>query len=130
MVNELERSQNTFAVPLLETFKKLVQLVPQTQDVATLKLLMPTIRLACRIFFSLNAPGLTPVRNSWRCGICSFWDGRWPALGREEPRTGRRRQGGFARELMAPLRNIVTEEAAMLVHQQAGRFGATGKGGT
>lgn len=61
MVNELERSQNIFFTPLLETLKKLMALIPQTSDAASLKLLMSTLRLVCRIFFSLNAPGLTPV---------------------------------------------------------------------
>lgn len=34
------------------------------QDPATLKLLLSSVRLSFRIFFSLNAPGLTPVRGS------------------------------------------------------------------
>jgi len=64
MVHELEGSQNTFAVPLMETLKKLSALVPQTQDTPTVSLLLSSIRYANRIFFSLNAPGLTPLIES------------------------------------------------------------------
>mmetsp|Transcript_33790 Transcript_33790/g.100617 ORF Transcript_33790/g.100617 Transcript_33790/m.100617 type:complete len:935 (-) Transcript_33790:308-3112(-) len=61
MVHELEASQNVFATTLLETFVKLVQLLPTTGDVMQLRLLLSAIRFASRIFFSLNAPGLTPL---------------------------------------------------------------------
>lgn len=64
MVNELECSQNVFVVPLLETTKKLIAMLPQNADVSTLKMLLSSVRLACRIFFSLNAPGLTPLIES------------------------------------------------------------------
>ncbi len=63
MVAELEGSQNAFAAPLLETTKRLTALIGGgTSDLAALKLLLSAARYACRIFFSLNSPGLTPVR--------------------------------------------------------------------
>ncbi|KAG1661631.1 hypothetical protein FOA52_002861 [Chlamydomonas sp. UWO 241] len=61
MVHELEGSQNTFAVPLLETMVKLARMLPATSDASQLRLLLSAIRYANRIFFSLNAPGLTPL---------------------------------------------------------------------
>jgi hypothetical protein len=63
MVQELEQSQNVFAAPLLETTKRLGLMVPAAAaDVAALKQILSAARYAFRIFFSLNAPGLTPVR--------------------------------------------------------------------
>ncbi len=35
--------------------------LPQVQDPATMRTLLSSVRLVFRIFFSLNAPGLTPV---------------------------------------------------------------------
>ncbi len=35
--------------------------LPGIKDPTVLKLMLSSVRLACRIFFSLNAPGVTPV---------------------------------------------------------------------
>ena len=64
MVRELEGSQNVFATPLLDTMRKLsaaVSAMQQQGDMAVLRQLLSSVRYVCRIFFSLNAPGLTPV---------------------------------------------------------------------
>lgn len=49
---------------MLETTKKLSSILSQTVDLETLKLVLSASRYACRIFFSLNAPGLTPLIES------------------------------------------------------------------
>lgn len=54
--------------PLLEALKSLTQQVQGASpgDTATLKQLLGTARLALRTFFSMNSPGLTPVRALWQ----------------------------------------------------------------
>ena len=60
---ELQLSEH-FVVPLLEALKSLTQQVQAASpaDTAALKQLLGTARLALRTFFSMNSPGLTPVR--------------------------------------------------------------------
>ena len=60
---ELEYSQQLVR-PLLETLQKLVKQVQATapHDTTVLKQLLGSVRLALRVFFSLNSPGLTEVR--------------------------------------------------------------------
>ena len=58
---ELKYSQQLI-VPLWETLKKLsTELQANTGDVHAAKLTLSSIRLVCRIFYSLNSPGLTEV---------------------------------------------------------------------
>lgn len=65
LVNELEQAQNAFAPALLETVQKLAAMLPQAQaDIPSLKTLLSCTRLAYRVFFSLNHPGLTPLFES------------------------------------------------------------------
>lgn len=62
LVSELASTQDVFAAPALETLQKLSALVPeQNANLDALKLTLSSIRLLCRIFYSLNSPGLTPV---------------------------------------------------------------------
>ena len=59
---ELKYSQQLI-VPLWETLKKLSsELQANTGDVHAARLTLSSIRLVCRIFYSLNSPGLTEVR--------------------------------------------------------------------
>jgi hypothetical protein len=61
MVAELASSQNAFAGPLLATQKLLSAQLPQAADASVQRTILSSVRLAFRIFFSLNGPGLTPV---------------------------------------------------------------------
>lgn len=45
--------------------------LPQTLDPAALRILLSSVRLVFRIFFSLNAPGLTPVRVALFVYVCA-----------------------------------------------------------
>lgn len=61
---ELAYSQQLI-IPLWETLKKLSsELQANTGDVHAARLTLSSIRLVCRIFYSLNSPGLTEVRQS------------------------------------------------------------------
>lgn len=54
--------QDEFAPICLKTTKELVARLPSAAgEVDSLRALLAALRLCCRIFFSLNAPGLTPV---------------------------------------------------------------------
>uniref|UniRef100_A0A7S3VJD6 Importin N-terminal domain-containing protein n=1 Tax=Dunaliella tertiolecta TaxID=3047 RepID=A0A7S3VJD6_DUNTE len=64
MVQELAGSQEAFAPALLKTQMMLSAQLPQTVDPAALRTLLASVRLVFRIFFSLNAPGLTPLIES------------------------------------------------------------------
>ncbi|KAF5835999.1 cellular apoptosis susceptibility/chromosome segregation 1-like protein [Dunaliella salina] len=61
MVQELAGSQEVFAPALLKTQMMLSAQLPQTVDPTALRTLLSSVRLVFRIFFSLNAPGLTPL---------------------------------------------------------------------
>lgn len=56
--------QDVFAPISLKTTKELVSMLPAAAagDLDRLRALLAALRLCCRIFYSLNAPGLTPVR--------------------------------------------------------------------
>lgn len=57
--------QDVFAPVALQAMKQLAGLLPAAAaggDLERLKALLSAVRLLCRIFFSLNSPGLTPVR--------------------------------------------------------------------
>ncbi len=59
---ELKYSQQLI-VPLWETLKRLsVQLQSNSADLSRIKQILSSIRLVCRIFYSLNSPGLTQVK--------------------------------------------------------------------
>ena len=67
--SELELCEH-FVQPLLDALKGVVARLGATDqgDAAALKQLLLTARLALRIFFSMNSPGLTPVRPlCWSC---------------------------------------------------------------
>ncbi|KIZ00248.1 putative Exportin-2 [Monoraphidium neglectum] len=67
LVAELAASQDVFAAPALEALQKISKLVPQLAAQGQgdqLRLAVGTLRLLCRIFFSLNSPGLTPLFES------------------------------------------------------------------
>jgi hypothetical protein len=54
--------QDEFAPICLKTTKELVAMLPSAaRDLDRLRALLAALRLCCRIFYSLNAPGLTPV---------------------------------------------------------------------
>lgn len=62
LVHELEQTQNAFAPPLLATFLKLRPQVDSLQsNPEALRVVLSSVRLCCRIFYSLNSPGLTEV---------------------------------------------------------------------
>jgi hypothetical protein len=58
--------QDAFAPVALQAMKQLGGLLPAAAaaggDLERLKALLSAVRLLSRIFFSLNSPGLTPVR--------------------------------------------------------------------
>jgi hypothetical protein len=59
--------QDAFAPVALQALKQLAGLLPAAAagtDLERLKSLLSAVRLLCRIFLSLNSPGLTPVRGS------------------------------------------------------------------
>lgn len=52
--------------------KQLTALLPAAaagSDLEQLKSLLSAVRLLCRIFFSLNSPGLTPVGSRLACWV-------------------------------------------------------------
>jgi hypothetical protein len=54
--------QEAVAPVALKTTRELVALLPAAAgDIDRLRALLSALRLCCRIFYSLNAPGLTPV---------------------------------------------------------------------
>jgi hypothetical protein len=59
-------AQDEFAPVCLKTTKELVAMLPAAAagDMDRLRALLAALRLCCRIFYSLNAPGLTPVSSS------------------------------------------------------------------
>ncbi|WIA07912.1 hypothetical protein OEZ85_007391 [Tetradesmus obliquus] len=64
MIAELAASQDMFAPVALQAMKQLAGLLPAAAaggDLERLKALLSAVRLLCRIFFSLNSPGLTPL---------------------------------------------------------------------
>jgi hypothetical protein len=59
--------QDAFAPVALQAMKQLAGLLPAAAagaDLEPLKSLLSAVRLLCRIFLSLNSPGLTPVSSS------------------------------------------------------------------
>jgi len=61
-----------FAQPALDVVQRVGKMVPQLAAAGQpepLKTAVSTLRLLCRIFYSLNSPGLTPVRGL-RCLVC------------------------------------------------------------
>ena len=64
---ELRLSEH-FVAPLLEALTSVVKQIQAagSADVAALRQLLSTARLALRTWFSMNSPGLTPVRPPWR----------------------------------------------------------------
>ncbi|GAX80072.1 hypothetical protein CEUSTIGMA_g7510.t1 [Chlamydomonas eustigma] len=90
MVQELEHSQNVFAGPLLETTQRLGKMVSAAAaDVAALKQILLAARYAFRTFFSLNAPGLTPLMegqlDSWMAEFHTFLVYENPVLDESDP---------------------------------------------
>jgi hypothetical protein len=60
----------------LKTTQELVGMLPAAAgDLDRLRVLLSALRLCCRIFYSLNAPGLTPV-SSRACGVGLWTWGR------------------------------------------------------
>jgi len=54
--------QDAFAPIALKTIKELIAMLPAAgSDLDRLRAVLSALRLCCRIFYSLNAPGLTPV---------------------------------------------------------------------
>jgi exportin-2 (importin alpha re-exporter) len=79
LVRELEASQNAFAAPALRALQRLAadaRAQAAAGDAAALRVALSSARLACRVFYSLNAPGLTPLIESqlddW-FGAFHFW---------------------------------------------------------
>jgi exportin-2 (importin alpha re-exporter) len=79
LVRELESSQNAFAPPCLRALDRLAadaRAAAAAGDAHALRVALSSARLACRIFYSLNAPGLTPLIESqlddW-FGAFHFW---------------------------------------------------------
>lgn len=65
LVAELDASQRAFAPALLEAAQRLRPAVEAARDnTPLLRVLLSSARLAARIFYSLNSPGLTDVRSS------------------------------------------------------------------
>lgn len=66
LVSELAATQDEFAPVCLKTTKELVAMLPAAAagDMDRLRALLAALRLCCRIFYSLNAPGLTPLLES------------------------------------------------------------------
>ncbi len=55
--------QDAFAPVALATLQRLVARLPSVgSDLDALRALLGCARLLCRVFYSLNGPGLTPVR--------------------------------------------------------------------
>ena len=113
LVQELESSQNMFAGPLLDTLKKLSRQIPAClAEPVLLRQLLSSVRYVCRIFFSLNAPGLTPV-------------GGWVGLGRDSAGRG----GGGGGGLNAGLRGSLLRLPHHRHHRQEAlgvQWGAVG----
>lgn len=64
--NELEYCQQTIK-PLLAALQRVTSALPTAAangDAAALRTLLSSARLACRVFFSLNSPGLTEVHSA------------------------------------------------------------------
>lgn len=90
MIEELEQSQKAFASVALESLQRMSSLVPQYQgDLEQLKLVLSTVRLICRIFFSLNSPGLTELIESqldaWMNEFHTYLSYENPALDEKDP---------------------------------------------
>lgn len=65
LVNELAQTQDAFAPIALKTIKELIAMLPAAgSDLDRLRAVLSALRLCCRIFYSLNAPGLTPLLES------------------------------------------------------------------
>eukprot|EP00879_Flechtneria_rotunda_P019331 GHRR01020303.1.p1 GENE.GHRR01020303.1~~GHRR01020303.1.p1 ORF type:complete len:890 (+),score=314.69 GHRR01020303.1:664-3333(+) len=68
LVAELAATQEAFAPVALGTMQRLVRLLPAAAapgaDLEHLKALLSAVRPLCRIFYSLNSPGLTPLMDS------------------------------------------------------------------
>lgn len=67
LVAELAASQDVFATPALEALQKISKQLPAlvaSGQPEPLRTAVSTLRLLCRIFYSLNSPGLTPLVES------------------------------------------------------------------
>jgi hypothetical protein len=69
-------SQQVYAGPALETLKKLsAEVAAHQNNPETLKLILSSVRLLFRIFYSLNFQGITPVRlRAASCLVCLMTD--------------------------------------------------------
>ena len=67
LVAELAASQDVFAPPALEALQRIGKQLPAlaaTGQAEPLRTAVSTLRLLCRVFYSLNSPGLTPLIES------------------------------------------------------------------